>query len=71
MTVAEMSTDELRSLIRETVRATLRELLADPDAGLELRPAFERRLRQSLDYLDAGGETISLQEMTRRLGVEP
>jgi len=67
MTVAEMSTEELRKLIRETVWEALHELIGDPDAGLELRPAFERRLRQSLNYLEAGGKTISLEEMKRSL----
>ena len=43
-TVAELTVNELRDLIRETVRETLLE--RDPDAGLELRPEFIEMLSQ-------------------------
>ncbi len=63
----DMSVEQFQGLVRETVKQALRELLEDPDAGLALRPAFVRRLRQSLAYLDSGGETIPAEEMARRL----
>ena len=35
-TVAELTIDEFRALIRETVTEVVAELLDDPDGGLEL-----------------------------------
>ncbi|HUY15423.1 MAG TPA: hypothetical protein VMX16_17605 [Terriglobia bacterium] len=37
-TVKDLSTEELKALIGEVVEEKLREMLADPDAGLALRP---------------------------------
>ena len=46
------------------------EIFCDPDVGLELRPEFEDRLRESLAYVDGGGELVPVEEMTRRLETE-
>lgn len=43
-TVADLTVDELREIIRETVRETLLE--RDPDAGLELHPELIELLLQ-------------------------
>ena len=43
-TVAELTVNELREIIRETVRETLLE--RDPDAGLELHPELIELLSQ-------------------------
>ena len=45
MKVADLSADELKVLIRETVAESLADLLADPDAGLEPQtlPLSQRR----------------------------
>lgn len=64
MTVAEMNIEELRQLIRETVREALQELMNDPDAGLKLREEVVALIRQSEAELEAGTlKTISLKEM--------
>ena len=68
--VAQITVEELKTLIRDTVKETLLETLRDPDVGLELRPEFESRLRESLAYVDGGGELVSLEEMARRLEAE-
>ena len=39
-TVAELTVEELRALIREVVAETLRDELRDPDAGLDLPDPF-------------------------------
>jgi hypothetical protein len=69
-TLRDLSVEQFRGLVRESVRQALRELLEDPDAGLALRPAFTRRLRRSLAYLDGGGKTVPAEEMARRLGLK-
>ncbi len=62
--VAELTVDELKHIIQETIEQKLSEMLGDPDKGLELRPEFEQRLRRSLAYVAAGGKTLSLEEIT-------
>ena len=66
----DMSVEQFRGLVHDTVKQVLRELLEDPDAGLALQPAFVQRLRRSLAYLEKGGKTISAQDMANRLGLK-
>ena len=67
--VADMSVDELKSLIQETVTQTLVELFRDPDAGLELREDFQSLLQRSLAAVDAGEETIAADNVAAKLGL--
>jgi hypothetical protein len=69
-TVGEMTVAQLKALIKESVEEILRDILVDPDAGLQLRPEFEERLRQSISYVDSGGKLLSFEEIRRRLGEE-
>jgi len=64
----DMSVEQFRGLVRDTMKQVLRELLEDPDAGLVLQSAFVRRLRRSLTYLEKGGKTISAEDMANQLG---
>ena len=67
--VADLTTDELRSLIREAVIETLNELIEDPDEGLELREDFALKLEASIKAVEAGEPTISAEEADRLLGL--
>jgi len=69
-TLRDISVEQFQGLVRESVKQALHELLEDPDAGLVLSPAFARRLRRSLAYLDQGGKTVSAATMARRLGLK-
>jgi len=68
--VADLTVDELRDLIREVVAQTMLELFGDPDAGLELRDDFKVKLRQSLTAIQEGEATILASEVASRLGLE-
>jgi predicted RecB family endonuclease len=67
--VADMSVDDLKTLIQETITQTLTELLRDPDEGLELREDFVMALRHSLETAQAGGETFSADSVAAKLGL--
>ncbi len=67
--VADMSVDELKSLIQETVTQTLLDLFRDPDVGLELREDFNCLLQNSLAAVKAGGETLSADTVAAKLGL--
>ncbi|GAH81406.1 unnamed protein product [marine sediment metagenome] len=68
--VAELTVDELKYIIQEAMEQKLSEMLGNPDEGLELRPQIEQRLSSSLDYVTAGGKTLSLEEITARVQAE-
>jgi len=70
MKVAELTVEELRALIEDTVDARLEELMGDPDDGLELREEFEERLRSSLAAAERGEKRVSMEEVARRLGLD-
>jgi hypothetical protein len=69
-TVKDLTIEEFKAVVGEVVEEKLRELLADPDAGLSLRPEIEARLREQLQNPQLDGESISAAEVARRLGLE-
>jgi len=69
VTVGTMTVTDLKALIRDTVEEVLLEILSDPDAGLELDPEFERQLRESVAYAQAGGKMLTLRELAERLEI--
>jgi hypothetical protein len=63
--VADLTIDELKKLIREAVDEQFKEILFDPDNGLELKDEVEQRLRASL----ASKERIPFEEVKKRVGL--
>ena len=63
MKVSELTVDELKTLIKEAVQEELREMLVDPDKGLDLRPEFEEKLQRSL----ASTERVPFDQVQSRL----
>ncbi len=75
MQVADLTVEELKSLIRETVAETLGSLLSatddiDPDAGKKLRPEFLGPLLESCKRTQMDEQGISLAEAAKKLGVD-
>ncbi len=58
--VADLTVAELRFIIQETVRETMRE--PDPDAGLELRPEVIELLSEPVDLADC----ISIEQLATK-----
>lgn len=67
--VSDLTIDELRSIIRETVRQTLADILSDPDEGLELQDGIETSLRQSIKAVREGASTYNAEEVANKLGL--
>ena len=63
--IADLTTEELKSIIREVMEEKFKEFLVDPDYGLELREEIEKRLSDSL----TSKKRISLEEVKKRLGL--
>jgi hypothetical protein len=63
--VADLTVDQLKTLIRETVAETLAEMLQDPDEGLVLRQDFVVQLQKSLSEQE--DDLVPAQEVAERL----
>ena len=69
MRVEQMTVDELKTLIRDTVEEKLQEMLGDPDSGLELSDSVRDRLRHSLEETEAGATGVPVDEVIRKTGL--
>jgi hypothetical protein len=68
--VKDLSIEELKALVGEIVEEKLREILADPDAGLVLRPEIRERLLRDLEEPQQEGQNIPAAELAHRRGME-
>ncbi len=68
-TVADLTVEQFKDLMRQVVIQTLSEVLGDPDEGLELRDDIKARMQRSLAALQAGTKTIPAQEVAAKLGL--
>ena len=66
--VADLTVEEFRSVIRETVAQTLAELLSDPDEGLVLREELSSELLATLKEPKAQYKTA--QTVADKLGLD-
>ena len=65
MKISDLSLDELNELVKGLVDDRLRDLLGDPDLGLELNDTLRARLKNSL----ASETRITGEEMADKLGL--
>ncbi|CAI4033344.1 hypothetical protein DNFV4_03780 [Nitrospira tepida] len=65
MDLSNLTPAEFKELVRGLVDDRLRELLGDPDLGLQLGEALRARLKESL----TSGERISGDDLAEKLGL--
>lgn len=65
MKLSDLSLEEIRTLVAAMVDDRLRELLGDPDLGLELTEAARARLKSSL----IATARLSGEEVAEQLGL--
>lgn len=71
MTVGEMTLSELREMIDFIIEQKLREMLGDPDEGLELREAVVVRLRkQQQDAVTTGERGTSPDQLKSEFSLD-
>jgi hypothetical protein len=66
-TVAEMSTEELKTMLDELIETKLTEMLGDPDRGLELRPDLHERLERQRGAVEQGERGEAFDAIAERL----
>jgi hypothetical protein len=69
MQVKDLTIEELKLLIQETVTETIQSLLNDPDEGKKLKPEVKQQLLDSLQRTQAGERGISVEEVAKKLGL--
>ncbi|WP_068814830.1 hypothetical protein [Phormidesmis priestleyi] len=69
MHIKDLTIEELKALIRETVLETLEELLDDPDEGKEMRPEVKQQLIESMRRTQTGERGIPATEVAKKLGL--
>lgn len=65
MEPTSLSPEQLRELVRALVDDRLRELIGDPDLGLQLGDALRTRLKASL----SNRERMSGEDVAQKLGL--
>ena len=66
MDLSHLTPDELRTLVKGLVDDRLRELLGDPDLGMELGEGVRARLKASL----ISTERLTGNEVAEKLGLK-
>ena len=65
MDLPQLSQEQFKDLVRGIVDDRLRELLGDPDLGLQISEGLRRRLKESL----SSTERLSGEEIADQLGL--
>ena len=65
MNISQLSQEEFRKLVHSMVDDRLRELLGDPDLGLQLGDGLRARLKASL----SSQERLSGEDIADKLGL--
>ncbi|MBC6433231.1 hypothetical protein FM036_21940 [Nostoc sp. HG1] len=69
MQVKDMTIEELKLLIQETVAETIQSLIVDPDEGKQIKPEVKQQLLDSLQRTQSGERGIPAEEVAKNLGL--
>ncbi len=69
MQVKNLTIEEFRFLIQETVTETIESVLNDPDEGKQIKSAVKQELIESMQRTQAGSRGISADELAKKLGL--
>jgi mRNA-degrading endonuclease RelE of RelBE toxin-antitoxin system len=69
MQVKDLTIEELKEVIRETVIESLEDLLPDRDAGRTVKDKFQQELLEIRQRRKAGTKNISGDEVKQRLRI--
>ncbi|OLB81507.1 MAG: hypothetical protein AUH96_00315 [Nitrospirae bacterium 13_2_20CM_2_61_4] len=65
MKLSDLTLEELKALVKGIVDDRLRELLGDPDLGMEMGEAIRARLKESL----ASSARLTGEDVAEKLGL--
>ncbi len=67
MKVKELTVEQLKTLIEDTVEERLQEYLGDPDEGLELKEEVIQKLKAQKE---SGKPRLTMEEVAKKHGIE-
>lgn len=68
--IKDLTVDEFKDLIRETIEDALQDLLVDPDAGRSVKASIEQQLLEMRERRQFGKtQTLSSDQAMRELGL--
>lgn len=70
MKVKELSVEQLKALIEDTVEEKLQSYLGDQDKGLEVKPELLKELKASLAEARRGKRGIPLEQLAKEMGLD-
>jgi signal recognition particle GTPase len=65
--VKELTVEQLKELIEDTIEERLQEYLGDPDEGLEVREEIIQRLKENKALKKP---RISMEQVAKKYGIE-
>jgi len=65
--VKELTVEQLKTLIEDTIEERLQEYLGDPDEGLEIREEIIQKLRAHKEFRKS---RISMEQVAKKHGIE-
>jgi hypothetical protein len=69
MQIKDLTIEEFKLLIEETVAETIQSLLMDPDEGQQIKPEVKQELLNSLQRTQAGEKGIPAAEVAKQFGL--
>jgi hypothetical protein len=69
MQVKNLTVEELKLLIQETVAETIQSLVIDPDEGKQLKTEMQQQLLDSLKRTQLGERGVAVEEVAKKLGL--
>ncbi len=70
MQVKDLTIEEFKCLIQETVTETLETLLSDPDEDEQLKPEVVQELIESLQRTQGGERGLTANVVAKKLGLK-
>jgi hypothetical protein len=67
--IKDLTIDEFKSLIRETVEETLQDLLVDPDADRPIKDDLRQQLLHLQERRASAKQTLSSEQVMEELGL--
>lgn len=70
MQVKDLSIEELKLIIQETVTETIQSMLSDPDEGKQIKLELQQQLIDSYQNTRTGVRGVPAEEVAKKLGLE-
>ena len=71
MKIKELTVEQFKTLIEDTIEAKMEEILGNTDEGFELTDEAKIKIEESLAAYKRGEKGIPLEKAAEEMGIEP